>query len=108
MVIELPQGKRAMPRISHERRSFPNSVRALVDALGGTDTICTMFDISRTAVANWVAQNTVPARYHAVLLMVTERAGIYWRPPGWDPDVQLRYRPEVPPADGPQPQDQAA
>jgi hypothetical protein len=27
--------------------------------------------------------------------MITEREGLYWRPPGWDPDVQLRYRPEV-------------
>lgn len=83
-----------MPRISRPRRPVPGSVKALVEALGGITAVSALFDITPQAVCNWIAQNAIPARYHATFLMVTEREGLYWRPPGWDPDVQLRYRPE--------------
>jgi hypothetical protein len=83
-----------MPRIGRPRRVVPESVKALVEALGGVAALSVMFDLSPQAICNWIAQDAIPARYHAVFLMITEREGLYWRPPGWDPDVQLRYRPE--------------
>ena len=82
-----------MPR-SRPRRLLPGSVKALIEALGGVATVSEAFDLTPQAVLGWIATDKIPARYHAVFLMITEREGLYWRPPGWDPAVQLRYRPE--------------
>ncbi len=84
-----------MPRIGRPRRLVSGSIKTLVEALGGVDAVRALFDLSPQAICNWISQDTIPARYHAVFLMITEREGLYWRPPGWDPAVQLRYRPEI-------------
>lgn len=62
--------------------------------LGGIERVRAVFDLTPQAVSNWIAVNMIPARYHARMLMLTEREGLFWRPPGWDPAVQLRYRPD--------------
>jgi hypothetical protein len=84
-----------MPRSSRPRRVLAGSVKALIEALGGVDAVRATFDLTPQAVLNWIAQDAIPARYHALFLMITEREGLYWRPPGWDPAVQLRYRPDT-------------
>jgi hypothetical protein len=82
-----------MPRTAAQRRPELLNVRALVVALGGVEAVRATFDLTPQAIANWMAQNAIPKRYHAEMLQITERLGLYWRPPGWDPAVQLRYRP---------------
>ena len=84
-----------MPRVGRSRRFVSGSVKALIEALGGVDAVRALFDLTPQAILNWIAQDQIPARYHATFLMITEREGLYWRPPGWDPAVQLRYRPDT-------------
>jgi hypothetical protein len=83
-----------MPR-SGRLRHAPGNVKSLIEALGGVEAVRAAFDLTPQAVLNWIALDQIPARYHATFLMITEREGLFWRPPGWDPAVQLRYRPEA-------------
>lgn len=82
-----------MPRASRAHRVRLSTVREVIEALGGSDAVCATFGLTRGAICNWIAEDSFPARYHAALLMICEREGIHWRPPGWDPAVQLRYNP---------------
>lgn len=79
-----------MPRTTSPH--FIETVRELVEALGGLAAVAGEFNLTPQAIHNWIAQGEVPRRYWSDMLQLTLREGLQWRPPGWDPQVELRYR----------------
>lgn len=71
-----------------------NDVRQLIEALGGPTQVADHFEMTKQAVSNWIIANEIPPSRHAAMLQLAVQAGIGWRPPGWDPRVQLRWNPD--------------
>jgi hypothetical protein len=48
--------------MSHRKKTL-GSVRAVVDALGGTTAVTDLLDVGPTAVWNWLSLNVIPPRW---------------------------------------------
>jgi hypothetical protein len=73
----------------------PLSIDELIDLLGGTSEVARQLGLASPSVSGWRKDNSVPARQHARLLALCVQVGVPWRPPGWPPQVQLRFNPRV-------------
>jgi len=80
--------------------SQASSPRELIEQLGGASAIARELGVTPAAVANWATRDVPGAQHVAVLVLAVQR-GVYWRPPGWPPSLQLRwYAPAAAPAGG--------
>jgi hypothetical protein len=59
--------------------------------LGGTTALARDLGLSPSAVSYWRREGTVPPSQHARVLALCVERGIFWRPPGWPHQVQLRF-----------------
>ena len=62
----------------------------LLRALGGTCAVAALLGARPSAVSMWIVQG-VPARWHVALLVLCVQRGIFWRPPGWPAELELRW-----------------
>jgi hypothetical protein len=65
--------------------------RTAAERLGGPARLAEPLEVGQSAVRNWIMHNSLPARLHTRFLMLCEISDIYWRPPGWDLRMQLRF-----------------
>lgn len=58
------------------------NVRDLVAAFGGAGVVAGVCGVSRQAVLNWQAADSIPARHWLRLWRLAKARGLDWRPPG--------------------------
>lgn len=74
--------------------AIASSTRELIRCLGGTNAVADLFGVKPSAVSNW-HHTDIPAVHHARMLSLAVRHGIFWRPPGWPPQLQVRWNDAV-------------
>ena len=70
--------------------AIASSTRELIRQLGGTNAVAAAFGVKPSAVSNWL-HTDIPPMHHARMLSLAVRRGVFWRPPGWPPELQLRW-----------------
>jgi hypothetical protein len=73
----------------------PTTIAELVDILGGTSAVARELELAPSTVSGWRRCDAVPPTQHARLLAVCVAKGVYWRPPEWPPQAQLRWNPRI-------------
>lgn len=71
------------------------TVAELVAACGGPVRLGRELGINPSAVSNWSAAGAVPDRWHARMLVIATRINVLWRPPGWPPQMQIRWNDRI-------------
>lgn len=71
-------------------QTIATTTPALLKALGGTCAVASLLNARPSAVSMWIIQG-VPARWHVALLALCVQRGIYWRPPGWPAELEIRW-----------------
>jgi hypothetical protein len=67
------------------------SARDAIAALGGPVAVAELLSIPSATIRAWEQDSVVPEKVHARFLALCVERGIYWRPPGWPRQVQLRW-----------------
>lgn len=52
--------------------SLPNPIADLIELLGGPTPVATAMSVPSTTVSNWKARKSIPARYHAAFIRISD------------------------------------